>query len=476
MNLRSGETATTREGKGEMSFGKRLMIAIAAILVVGGAAVGVARVKTPKVDPADKTDSIRKQIVGGQARNVILFIGDGMDESAITAARNYWLGGNGRFAMDRLRISGSITTYAVDELRQRREPFYVTDSAASGSAWATGQKTGLLRISTAPFTGEALPTIAELAQKAGYRTGNVTTDSVTGATPAVQMAHTRARNCESPADQSVCGADTKDRGGLGSIAEQAADSRMDLILGGGLGDFQKTINFGPDQGKSVIESAKRQGFAVVQDAAGLAAFNGRKRLLGLFADGVLTPEWAGQQAVDSGVTAQRCQTGQRPPEVPSLATMTRRATRILSQRSRGKKKGFFLQVEGADPDKGAHRADPCRMIGGVVSLNEAVKAGLKFAKKNPRTLLIVTADHGQSSQILPYPGAGKTAMLTTNEGSPLFLGYGTSASGGSQEHAGIPVPLRARGPQAANLMGLHNQTEIFDVILRALKIGNTNKG
>jgi alkaline phosphatase len=65
-------------------------------------------------------------------------------------------------------------------------------------------------------------------------------------------------------------------------------------------------------------------------------------------------------------------------------------------------------------------------------------------------------------------------VLTTNEGSILVMGYGTSKSG-SQEHAGIPVPLRAMGPQAANLMGLHDQPEIFDVILRSLNIKNPNK-
>lgn len=458
-----------------MSFGKRVAIAFAVIIVLGGTAVGVAKVKKPAKDPADKTEWIRKKIIGGEARNVILFIGDGMDDTAITAARNYWVGANGRFTMDRIRISGSITTYATDELRLRDEPFYVTDSAASGTAWATGHKTGLLRISTAPMTGEALPTIAELAQKSGYRTGNVTTDSVTGATPAVQMAHVRLRNCESPADESVCNTDAKSQGGLGSIAEQAADSKMDLIFGGGLSDFQKAITAGPDQGKTVLESAQGQGFDVITDAAGLDAWKGSGRVLGLFSDGGMAHEWAGQPAVSSGAKPQRCATDQRPPEQPSLSTMTSRAIQILSSKSKGKKKGFFLQVEGADPDKGAHRADPCWMMGGVLALNEAVKAGLEFAKKNPKTLIIVTADHGQSSQIIPFTGADKSAILTTNEGSPLILGYATAKKeDDDQEHAGIPVPLRAQGPQAANLMGLHNQTEIFDVILRALKINNPN--
>ncbi|MBN8867394.1 MAG: alkaline phosphatase [Solirubrobacterales bacterium] len=452
-----------------MKFGKRLMIAVVLMLAVGGTAVGIAKVKKPKADPEDRSNWVRKQIVGGPARNVILFVGDGMDESAITAARNYWLGANGRFAMDRMKMSGSITTYAVNELMDSKAPFYVTDSAASGTAWATGRKTGLFRISTAPFTGEAMPTIAELAHKNGYRTGDVTTDSVTGATPAVQMAHVRLRNCESPADEGVCGDDAKINGGLGSIAEQAADSDLDLIMGGGRSDFEKTITAGPDQGKTVLDSARRQGFDVVTDAAGLASYQGRKRLLGLFNGGGMTHEWSGQPAVETGAASQRCETGQRPAEQPSLATMTRSSIRFLNQRSKGKKKGFFLQVEGADPDKGAHRADPCWMMGGVVALNEAVKVGLEFARKSPRTLLIVTADHGQSSQIIPFTGADKTAILTTNEGSQLVLGYATSRSG-DQEHAGIPVPIKAMGPQAANLMGLNNQTDIFKVITRALGI------
>lgn len=458
-----------------MKFGKRLMVAVASLLVLGGAAFAVAKVKKPAKDPADKTEWIRKQVVGGQARNVILFIGDGMDDSVITAARNYWVGGNGRFAMDRMKLSGSITTYAVNELMGSEAPFYVTDSAASGTAWATGRKTGLFRISTAPFTGEAMPTIAELAQKDGYRTGNVTTDTVTGATPAVQMSHVRLRNCESPADESACGDDLKSNGGLGSIAEQAADSKMDLIFGGGLGDFEKTIPFGPDQGKTVLQSAERQGFDLVTDSAGLENYSGNKRLLGLFSGGGMTHDWTGQQATETNPQVQRCVTGARPAEQPALSTMTSRAIQILNQRSRGRKKGFFLQVEGADPDKGAHRADPCWSMGGVVALNEAVKAGIAFAKKNPRTLLIVSADHGQSGQILPFAGGSKSAVLTTNEGTNMIMGYGTTKSG-DQEHSGIPVPIRASGPQAANLMGLHDQTEIFDVILRALAIQNPKKG
>ncbi len=450
-----------------MKFGIRLIVAVLAVVVLGGAAVGIAA-KKKKVDRTDKTTWIKKQLRPGPVRNVILFIGDGMDETAVTAARNYQLGANGRLNMDKLRIGGSVTTYAINELMNSKKPFYVTDSAASGTAWATGQKTGLLRISSEAFTNKPMVTIAELAQKAGYRTGNVSTDSVTGATPAVQMAHVRMRNCEAPGD-STCLTDAKEQGGLGSIAEQAADSKMDLILGGGRSDFEKQIDFGPDAGKTVLQSAQRQGFDLVTDQAQLSAYKGKKRLLGLFSGGTITPEWDGAAAENPAPPAQRCETGKRPAEQPSLTNMTRSAISFLNKRSKGKKKGFFLQVEGAGIDKGAHAANPCRQIGELMSFDSAVKAGVDFAAKSKKTLVIVTADHGQSGQILPGPGADRSAILITNEGERMVMGYATSKSG-SQEHAGITVPVRATGPRAANVMGLKNQTDIFDVIVDALKI------
>lgn len=457
-----------------MKFGTRLIVALLALLMLGGGAVGIAAKKKGKKDPTDKTPNIRAQLKSGKVRNVILFIGDGMDENAVTAGRNYQYGAAGKLMMDRLKFAGSVTTYALDELADRDEknpkPFYVTDSAASGTAWATGQKTGLLRISTEAFTNKALPTIAELAQRKGFRTGNVTTDSVTGATPAVQMSHVRLRNCQAPTD--CTSMEGKAIGRLGSISEQAADSKMDVILGGGRSDFEKTIPYGPDQGKTVIQSAERQGFKLLTDRDQLNSFNGGKRVLGLFANGTISPEWRGPEAARNWPISQhvRCETGNRPAEQPPLVNMTKRAIQILNKRSRGKKNGFFLQVEGAGIDKGAHAANPCRQIGELISFDEAIKAGIKFAKKSPRTLVIVTADHGQAGQILPGPGADRSAILITNEGSLMTMGYGTKAGDNSQEHSGITVPVRSFGPRAANLMGLKNQTDIFDVVVDALKI------
>ena len=88
----------------------------------------------------DRTEGIRRAIESGSARNVLLFIGDGMGDSEITLARNYTVGAGGHLAMDRLPFTGEYTTYAMRE-DLPSVPNYVTDSAASGTGWATGTKT-----------------------------------------------------------------------------------------------------------------------------------------------------------------------------------------------------------------------------------------------------------------------------------------------------------------------------------------------
>ncbi len=131
----------------------------------------------------DRTDLLRAAIQGGRAKHVILFLGDGMGDSEITIARNYRLGPNGRLAMDTLPLTGAYTTFALQESNPD-VPNFVTDSAASGTGWATGVKTSNGRISTVASTLTVAPltTILELAQGAGYATGDITTADITDAT------------------------------------------------------------------------------------------------------------------------------------------------------------------------------------------------------------------------------------------------------------------------------------------------------
>jgi alkaline phosphatase len=173
-------------------------------------------------------------------KNVILLIGDGMGNSEITIARNYQYGAAGRLEMDALPFTGTATTYSLIETEPAKIN-YVTDSAAGGTAWATGVKTSNGRISTEAGTNKPLRTILEVAKRLGLRTGNITTAEITDATPAVLASHVSSRSCQGPADMKNCSAERKSQGGLGSIAEQLIDHQVDVLMGGGRQRFEPKI-------------------------------------------------------------------------------------------------------------------------------------------------------------------------------------------------------------------------------------------
>ena len=131
--------------------------------------------------------------------NVILFIGDGMDEHQITMARNYLYGPNALFAMEQMPIRSSVK---VQTLREDNPKLFrhVADSANTASTLATGMLTSKGRISTAAVSNQIQPTILEDAQLEGYRTGLVSTASLTDATTAAFASHSPHRDCESPKD------------------------------------------------------------------------------------------------------------------------------------------------------------------------------------------------------------------------------------------------------------------------------------
>src|SRR5262245_34282550 len=228
----------------------------------------------------------------GTARYILLFIGDGMGDSEITAARNYHVGASGRLALDTLPMTGAYTTYSVQEGNPAL-PDYVPDSAATGTAWATGSKTSNGRISTSAGTDRDLKTILEIAQERGYRTGNVTTAELTDATPAVLGSHVANRSCQGPADMASCPQDRQSAGGAGSIAEQLVAHRINVLLGGGRDRFNQTT----DAGRTVLEQASAVGYRFVGAAADLSALGAQPLVLGLFAPGNMTTEWTGIEAL-----------------------------------------------------------------------------------------------------------------------------------------------------------------------------------
>ncbi|WP_326947834.1 alkaline phosphatase [Amycolatopsis sp. NBC_01307] len=443
--------------------------ALVAAAPVALAATGSGPADARSAGTGDRTGDVRSAIQGGSARNVILFIGDGMGQSEITAARNYERGAAGRLAMDELPLTGDYTTYAVEQ-NNPGKPNYVTDSAASGTGWATGTKSYNGAISVDAY-GNDVPTILEIAKRNGLRTGDVTTAEVQDATPAVLGSHVVSRDCKGPVETTAkCAKNAKENGGLGSISEQLVQSRPDVLLGGGATYFDQKVTAGKFKGKTVLEQAKAAGYNVVNTAADLAAAKKGKPVLGLFAKNNLPVNWTGPAAVHGGTAPARCTPNAALPKAqPKLAEQTRKAIELLEDRRSDK--GFFLQVEGASIDKQDHAADPCGQIGETVDFDAAIAAGTAYARSHPDTLVLVTADHGHSSQIVePTATPGLTATLVTNEGANMTLAYGTAETGGSQSHTGTQVRIAGLGPQAANIVGLTNQTDLFGTLKRALRL------
>ncbi|PRQ10449.1 alkaline phosphatase [Corynebacterium sp. 13CS0277] len=449
--------------------------------------------------------TVGQQRSDARARNVILIIGDGMGQQEITAARNYLHGAAGRFpGLDNLTSTGTYTHHSVNK---DGTVSYVTDSAASATAWATGTKTfnGAIGVD---LDGAPVENLLEKAQRAGLRTGTVTTSELQDATPAALVAHVTNRKCYGPQEEdngkSCRGEAFADQyrahGGLGSISEQLVDTRPDVALGGGMAAFQQMVPTagagvrafpGPDgqpvtqweAGRSVLDNAEAAGFQVVTTAEELAAVNEANQarpLLGLFADGNMTPRFAPTTATPGGSAGAPVECVAQPQGTqPELVDMTTTALRLLDDPAA--EKGFFLQVESASVDKRSHAADACGAIGEVERLDEVVRAALDFAAADGNTLVVVTADHAHSTQILydATDTVSATTRLTTADGLGMTVGYGTitdealqATPPASQQHTGSQLRVAAFGPGEENVVGQTDQTDLFFTIANALGIND----
>ena len=422
----------------------------------------------------DQTQLIKDSLKSGTVKNIILVIGDGMGDSEITVARNYLEGAGGAFAgLDALPLTGQMTHYSVN--RATGLPDYAPDSAATGTAWATGVKTYDNGVSV-DRTGTAYPTILQLAKASGRATGNVTTSEIQDATPAVEVANISLRSCYGPvATTASCPEAAKENGGKGSISEQLLDTRPDVTLGGGSKSFAEKATDGQWAGRTLQQQAIDRGFRYItakDELSGISSASQDQPLLGLFAPGNLPVRFAPALATPGGggAAAVTCQANPAFAAVPPLRDMTDKAIDLLSSSDEGRKNGFFLQVESASIDKQDHAADACGQIGETQQVVEASQSALAFAERDRRTLVIVTADHAHTSQIVDSATPGLSIKLRTGEGSDMVVAYGTSAQGGSQQHTGTQVRVAGYGPNAGNLVGLIDQTDLFFIMKRAMDI------
>ncbi len=400
------------------------------------------------------------------ARNVILLVGDGMGQAHRLAGQLLAAGRDGRLAMDRLPHAGLMGTMSADPAH------FVTDSAAAATALATGVKTTNGAVAVDP-AGRPVPTILELAKRAGKAVGLVTTCQITDATPAAFAAHVPHRSDH------------------GEIARQyLEETGVDILLGGGAAYWYPAGAATPfpadpaeprerSQGTAgdLIARARSLGYTVATTAAELHAAIGPSvlgtrdsglgaRLLGLFAN----QELFRQRSEGEGAAYD-------PPV--SLAELTGAAIALLARNPAG----FFLLVEESAIDRMAHRNNAPLTLKGVLELDRAVQVALAHAAAEPETLVVVTADHecgglaiaGSDDPPYPYePGGSLLEAVLAGEDGPFPVAgeeHGFVMGWATTGHTAAAVPVTAAGPGAARLAGAYENTHPFAVMAKAMGLG-----
>ena len=468
-----------------------------------------------RVDAALETEEV---LTKGSAKNVILFVGDGMGVSTVTAARIFAgqkegaTGEEYQLSFDKFPVAGFAKTYNINQ--------QTPDSAGTMTAMVSGVKTkagvigypdSALRADCNSAKGNELVTAVELAEMAGMSTGVVSTARITHATPAATYAKSPERNWES--DDSLT--DEAKNNGCKDIATQLVEfssgDGIDVVMGGGRRHFiPNTVT--DEEGKAgkrtdgvnLIDSWKAK-YAVgnyVYDQAGFDALgaDSATKVLGLFNSSHM--EYEADRAND--VAGE-----------PSLSEMTSKSIDILSKND----KGFFLTVESGRIDHGHHAGNAYRALEDAVEFAEAVQAAVDKVDLN-ETLIIVTADHSHVFTLAGYPTRGNPilgvvkgnddaghaedeAVMAADDMPYTTVGYAnglgfadygegnggdqrygdagaagrhdldgidTESSGfhqealiplGSETHSGEDVGIYAVGPGAQLLRGTHEQSNIF---------------
>ena len=425
---------------------KSMVFAITGSLIVGSF-IGNASLQS--AEKAKNPQSNEK------VENVIFMIPDGYSSAYAT---NYRLYKGEESVMDPYLV-GMHRTYSANS--------EVTDSAAAGTAMATGTKTNNGVISIDP-DGNELESILQAAEKSGKSSGLVATSTVTHATPAVFASHVETR------------ANEKD------IAPQLLQNDVDVILGGGKKYFSEDL----------LNGAKQDGYEIVSDAQSLNNIGQTDKLIGLFAEDSLSPE------LDRELTDE-----------PSLQEMTSAAIDVLSN----DKDGFFLMVEGSQIDWAGHAMDAAWAMKDSEAFESAVDAALEFAKKDKKTLVVIAGDHDTGGMSVGgYDGSGANLEILKNvtatgnymashineEQSNIqevimhYTGISLTEAEITQikqasdpalkinsiisEHAlvgwthtghtGTDIPVYAYGPQAHKFAGLIENTDFPQLMAEAMKI------
>ncbi|WP_028772635.1 alkaline phosphatase [Shewanella waksmanii] len=455
---------------------------------------------------ADKTQITTKQ----QAKNVILFVGDGMGISTLTAARIYAgqqlegnQGGEEHFlSFEHFDNTALVKTYNTNQ--------QTPDSAGTMTAMVTGvkSKAGVLSVSDTSLRGNCLSsqgneltTLVDLANAKGLSTGVVSTARITHATPAATYARSPERNWE--ADSNLT--DEAMSNGCSDIAKQLVmrdkDNALTVALGGGRRNFiPSDVTDGENQSgrrddgidltQAWVENFDNAAYVWNKTDFDAIDVDSTDHLLGLFNSSHM--EYEADRADD--VAGE-----------PSLTEMTAKAIEMLSKNDQG----YLLIVESGRIDHAHHGGNAKRALIDTVEFSNAVNAAVT-ATSDDDTLIMVTADHSHVFTIAGYPKRGNPilglvhgvdgSLSTASDGLPYTtLGYtnGPGAVVGSRDdlssvdteatdfqqqaliatssetHAGEDISLHATGPGAHLAQGVMEQNVIFHIINQAQMLGGT---
>jgi alkaline phosphatase len=454
-----------------------------------------------------------------KARNVILFVGDGMDGTTVTAARIYdgqTLGKSGEenvLSFERFPYVALSKTYNTNA--------QTPDSAGTMSAMTTGVKTkmGVIGLTDKVAVGNCasakaamIPTLGELAERAGLATGVVTTTRLTHATPAAVYSHSPDRDWERDTNLTEEAIANGCRDIARQLIEFSDGDGLEVAMGGGRQQFMPieakdpedaAITGGRRDGRDLTAewTQKSNNHRYAWDRKGFDAVDPKTnpRVLGLFEP----------SHMDYELDRAKDVAGE-----PSLKEMTVKAIEILRQ----DKDGFFLMVEGGRIDHAHHAGNAARALKDTQAFAEAIAAAAAMTNASD-TLIIVTADHGHTMSMAGYPRRGSDILglatasledLAAREGYALAadgkfyttLGYangpgsilpGQKKAGERHEptaaevkdpnyrqqsaipaaaetHGGQDVAIYARGPHAYLVGGVVEQNYIFHVIDSALDL------
>ncbi|KAI4933305.1 hypothetical protein J4E86_011575 [Alternaria arbusti] len=333
-----------------------------------------------------------------KAKNIILFIGDGMTTNMITAAR--LIGHkqvNGKYqslmAMDKFPVVGHQMTHSIDS--------FITDSANSAAALNTGHKSTVncLNVyadsSKDPFDDPKVESIAEIFHRlTGGHVGIVSTAYIADATPAALVSHTRLRS------QYGAIVDTY----LNGVQNYTwTNVPLDVIFGGGAEQFYPSELGGVTyQDKNYYDEFAAQDYQIIQNRTALLSASNEEKALGIFTTSNMA-KWLDRNVYRDNLNQSLSPTGDETPALdqPGLKEMTLKAIDILETRSGDK--GWFLMSEAASIDKMMHALDYDRALGELLELDDTVKATIDHLNSTnclKETLILVTADHGHGFDVM----------------------------------------------------------------------------